>query len=178
MKKSILCTLAILGFMSLNAQKNVVKVNPVGLIFGSAQLGYERVLTDKSAIEISASYTRLDVTFDNSTSQTDINGFGAEGKYKLYFSSSKDAPRGWYAAPLVNYSNISGDSGDSEGSVSIFGAGAVAGYQWVFGRNNSGFSLDLNLGAQYASISTDGNITSTDVDSVIPRLGIAIGYAF
>ena len=177
MKKITLCTLAILGFMSLNAQKNVVKVNPVGLIFGSAQLGYERVLTDKSAIEISASYTRLDVTFDNSTTETE-NGFGVEGKYKFYFSSSKSAPRGWYAAPLANYSNINGGSGDNDGSVSIFGAGAVGGYQWVFGGNDSGFSLDLNLGAQYASISTDGNITSTDADGIIPRLGIAIGYAF
>lgn len=179
MKKLLfVAVLLVFGISKMNAQENVVKANPLGLLFGSAQLSYEKALNEKSALELSVAYTSLKATFSGSTSEESISGVGAELKYKLYFSSSNDAPRGWYAAPLANYNSITGKSGGSKGTISAVGGGAVAGYQWVFGGGDTGFALDLNLGAQYLSVSTDGDITSTNIDGVLPRLGLSIGYAF
>jgi hypothetical protein len=110
--------------------------------------------------------------------KSNVTGFGAEAKYKLYFSSSNNAPRGWYGAPLVNFSSASGKSGSSEGKISLFGAGAVAGYQWVFGGNDTGFALDLNFGAQYVNVKTSGDISGITLDGILPRIGLSLGYAF
>ncbi|WP_299124742.1 DUF3575 domain-containing protein [uncultured Winogradskyella sp.] len=177
MKKLFLAAFAVFAFANVNAQENVVKVNPLGLIFGSAQFSYERVLNEGSSVELSLAYTNLNANF-SSGEEAKVNGFGAEGKYKLYFSSSNDAPRGWYGAPVVSYSSISGGSGSEEGKVNIFGAGVIGGYQWVFGGNATGFALDLNLGVQYINVSTSGDIDSLTVDGILPRLGLSIGYAW
>jgi len=179
MKKLLfVALLAIFAFSSVNAQQNVVKVNPLGLIFGATQLSYERAVSEKGAFEISAAYVNLDATFSSSIDDVGLSGFGVEGKYKFYFSSENDAPRGWYAAPLAQYSSISGDSGSESGKISAIGGGAVAGYQWVFGGGDTGFALDLNLGAQYTSVSISGDISGTSLDGVLPRLGLSLGYAF
>lgn len=159
-----------------NAQKNVIKANPLALAFGSFEVGYERVVSESSSIELSMAYSSLKVTTSKGQSGATANGFGVEGKYKFYFSD--ETPRGWYAAPVVSYSGTSLDSNDEKGEISFFGAGAVAGYQWVFGGGNSGFALDLNLGAQYASVSTSGSITGTNINGFLPKLGLSLGYAW
>ena len=177
MKKLFLCAFAVFAFASVSAQENVVKVNPLGLIFGSAQFSYERVLNENSSVELSLAYTSLNANF-SSAEEAKINGFGVEGKYKLYFSSSNDAPRGWYGAPVLSYSSISGESGNEEGKVNIFGAGAIGGYQWVFGGDATGFALDLNFGVQYINVKTSGDVSGLTIDGILPRLGLAIGYAW
>lgn len=113
MKKSIFClAIFMIALVKLNAQENVVKVNPLGLAFGVSQLSYERALDSNSAAELSLAYTSLNASFGSTEAK--VSGFGGEIKYKFYFSSSNDAPRGWYAAPLVNYSSASGSSGSSK----------------------------------------------------------------
>ncbi|NER15699.1 DUF3575 domain-containing protein [Spongiivirga citrea] len=177
MRKNLLLVLiALLGCFSASGQQNVVKVNPLGLAFGAAQFSYERAISDKGAFEVSLAYTRINASFG--VDEAKATGFGAEGKYKFYFSSSKEAPRGWYAAPVVSYSSASAESGSSSGDVSAFSGGAVAGYQWVFGGGSTGFALDLNLGAQYVSASTSGDVSGVDIDGILPRLGVSIGYAW
>lgn len=178
MKKVLIIAAFALASLGINAQENVIKVNPLGLAFGAAELGYERALNDKSSLEVSLAYSSSDATFSSGEVEK-ATGFGAEGKYKLYFSSSKDAPRGWYAAPTVSYASSSVDSslGDT-GKFSFFGVGAIAGHQWIFGGRDSGFALDLNLGFQYISASTSGSITGISIDGVLPRLGLALGYAW
>ncbi len=178
MKKVFLvAVLALTALSSVKAQENVVKVNPLGLLFGSAQFGYERALNESSAVELSLAYSSVSATV-GSDSDANATGFGAEGKYKFYFSSNKDAVRGWYGAPVVTYASTKASSGSSEGKLSFFGAGAVAGYQWVFGGGDSGFALDLNLGAQYISASTSGDISGVTIDGILPRLGLSLGYAW
>ena len=178
MKKTLLlAVILVLGLSNLKAQENVIKINPLGLAFGSAQFSYERVLGDKSAVELSLAYTSLNANFSGGD-EAKINGFGAEGKYKFYFSSEKVAPRGWYGAPVVSYSSISGGSGSQEGKVSLISAGAVAGYQWVFGGSDTGFALDLNLGIQYINAKTSGDVSGLTIDGILPRLGLALGYAW
>lgn len=175
-KVCLLVTIALFSFV-VQAQENVIKVNPLGLLFGSAQFGYEKALNDKSAIEVSLAYSSISATI-GSDSDAKANGFGAEGKYKFYFSSTKDAVRGWYGAPVATYSSTKASSGSSDGKLSYLGVGGVAGYQWVFGGGDSGFALDLNLGAQYISANTSGDITGTSIEGILPRLGLALGYAW
>ncbi|NNE33280.1 MAG: DUF3575 domain-containing protein [Winogradskyella sp.] len=178
MKKLLfISAIAIFGFSKINAQENVIKINPIGLAFGAAQFSYERAVNDNSAAELSLAYTSLNANF-SSGEEAKVTGFGAEGKYKFYFSSTYNAPRGWYAAPVINYSSISGESNSDDGTVSIFGAGAIGGYQWIFGGGQTGFALDLNLGVQYINASTSGDIESLTIDGILPRLGVSIGYAW
>ena len=159
--KKFLLTIAMVAFgFAANAQKNVIKANPLGLAFGVADL----------------SYAGADVT--SGSEKISTSAIGAEGKFKFYFSSDKDAPRGWYAAPFVNYSSASAENnaGDDVG-FSAFSGGALAGYQWVFGGGDSGFALDLNFGAQYVSASAKGD-SSVSIDGFLPRLGVSLGYAW
>ena len=163
------------GFTA-NAQKNVIKANPIGLAFGTADFSYERVVSDKGAFEIGLSYASADVTSGNEVIET--SAIGGEAKYKFYFSSDKMAPKGWYAAPFASYSTASAESNSGEDvGFSAFSGGAVAGYQWIFGGGDSGFALDLNFGAQYVSASATGG-TTVSIDGFLPRLGVSLGYAW
>ena len=64
MKKSIFClAIFMIALVKLNAQENVVKVNPLGLAFGVSQLSYERALDSNSAAELSLAYTSLNASF-------------------------------------------------------------------------------------------------------------------
>lgn len=177
MKKVLFVAAMALMSFGVNAQENVIKVNPLGLAFGAAELGYERVLNENSSVELALAYSSSDATFSSGEVEK-ATGFGVEGKYKFYFSSSKGAPRGWYAAPVATYASASAKSSGDSGKVSIFAVGAVAGHQWIFGGRNSGFALDLNLGVQYISASTSGSISGVSIDGILPRLGLALGYAW
>ncbi len=177
MRKTLPLALALLMFATVNAQKNVVKVNPLGLIFGSLNASYERALSDKSAIEFSLDYTTVNVTVD-SGENAKATGLGLGAGYKIYFSKNNVAPRGWYAEPNLNYASVSASSGNEEGKVNAFSVGALGGYQWVFGGSDSGFALDLGLGFQYFSASTTGNVNDTGLSGFIPAAKLAIGYGF
>lgn len=175
--KKLLLVIAMVAFgFTANAQQNVVKVNPLAALFGSFEVGYERVITESSSVEIALAYSSLKVNTTGGVADAKSTGLGVEGKYKFYFGD--ESPRGWYAAPVVSYSNTTLDSNNEKGDFSFFGAGAVAGYQWVFGGDDSGFSLDLSFGAQYASVSTSGDIASTSIEGFLPKLGLALGYAW
>jgi hypothetical protein len=176
MKNLFFAIIAIVAFGTVNAQENVVKLNPAGLAFGTIQLSYEKALNSSSAAELSIGYTNVKAKFDSEDAK--ISGFGAELKYKFYFSSSYDAPRGWYAAPLINYSSANGSSNNKSGKVSAFGGGVVGGYQWIFGGGATGFALDINLGAQFLSANVSGDITSSNFDGFLPRLGVSLGYGW
>jgi hypothetical protein len=177
MKKVCIAVLALVAYVgNVNAQDNAVKANPLGLIFGTAQFGYERAVTEKTSIEVSLAYASVSATVDSE--DTKATGFGAEGKYKFYFSSAQQGIRGWYAAPTVGFNSTKASSGDSEGKLSWVAGGAVAGYQWVFGGGDSGFALDLNFGAQYVSAKTSGDISGITIDGILPKLGLSLGYAW
>lgn len=176
MKKTII----LLGILAIsfgaNAQKNVIKVNPFGLLFGTIPLQYERVLGPKSSVGADVSFMSYSASVGfESVSYT---GFGLEGKYKIGLSTKKEMPRGWYVAPLAGYATASAKTLTQSGSFNIFNIGGVAGYQWVFGKSESGFALDLNFGAHYLDLSTSGDATGVSLKGILPRLGLGIGYAF
>lgn len=92
--------------------KNVIKINPLGFLFGSATLGYERAIGDKSSVLILPSYGGYKLAGFKYTQV----GVGAE--YRFYLSASKYAPDGFYAAPGISFfsgkTSIEGESGKTE----------------------------------------------------------------
>lgn len=176
MKKNLLILAFIAMTIWASAQKNVVKVNPFGLLFGTIPLQYERVLGPKSSVGADVSFMSYSASLGSET--VSYTGFGFEGKYKISLSSKKEMPRGWYVAPLAGYSTASAKTSTKTGSFNILNFGGVAGYQWVFGKSDSGFALDLNLGANYLDLSTSGDASGVSLKGILPRLGLGIGYAF
>lgn len=157
------------SFAQEKAPANVVKVNPLGLLFGNLNFTYERAISAHSSLNATVGYTSLSATVDGEN--TRLTGFGVGGGYRYYFSADKVAPDGWYVGPNAAYS-----SATIEGAgVSTFGVGALAGHQWVF---DSHFDLDLFFGAQHLSVNTTGDISELNVSGILPQLGLALGFAF
>ena len=148
---------------------NVVKINPLGLLFGSFNATYERAVSEHSSLNLSLGYSSVRATVDDET--TRLTGFGIGGGYRYYFSSGKVAPDGWYVGPNASYASMSVE----EAKITASGVGALAGHQWVF---DSHFDLDLFFGLQYASISTEGDISGANISGILPQLGLALGFAF
>tara|TARA_B110000967_G_scaffold193895_1_gene221888 strand:- start:1455 stop:1886 length:432 start_codon:yes stop_codon:yes gene_type:complete len=141
-KLFLIAVVTIFSISSIQAQKNVVKVDLLGFLFNNVQVSYERVVGEKSAFELSLSYKKVTGSLATLSEDTDVNTIGGEGKYKFYLSSASSAPRAWYVAPVVNYSSTTLEEAGKSGDVTSFGGGLLGGYQWILG----GFSLDVNFG--------------------------------
>jgi hypothetical protein len=178
MKKVILSLLLATGMAvfanAQNAPTNVVKVNPLGFVFGSANVAYEKALTPKTSFVIAPSFGAFKLGGFKYSSY----GLGAE--YRFYLSKTSAAPEGFYAAPGVGFTagRVKEDESNSKVKFTSFGGKAVIGNQWIF---KSGFTLDLNGGVQFNSFSykdNNGDFVGLKASGVFPALGFSIGYAF
>jgi hypothetical protein len=185
MKKiNFLMALALLATVTLHAQKDndrtqVIKVNPLGAIFGSANLAYEKALGEgATSILLAPSFG----FFKSGTFKYTTYGLGAE--YRFYFK--KEAPEGTYFAPGVGYTfgqakyeDAFGSGADEKTNVGGFAAKGVFGKQWIWG---GGFTLDLNGGIQYINLKFADSqgifANSAAFSGILPALGVSIGYAF
>lgn len=172
MKKSILLLfVAVLSFnFSALAQESVLKFNPIGLIFGTGKVTYEKVLTEGSSVELSLTYQRIDLGEFGK-----VGGLGGQGKYKIYFQ--REAPDGWYVAPAVGYKSTKYDfSGDEGLGIKVFNVALLFGHQWVFG-DNGGFSIDINTGIKYNSVTIEGDALWAGEGTGLAG-NISFGWAF
>lgn len=184
MKKLLLCAaIAVLGLTSVNAQeKNVIKVNPLAVLGGTDLVSYERVLGEHTSGIISAAIGGFKL------GDIKYSSFGAGLQYRYYFADVLD---GWYGGAVVSYQSgktelengvFGGSSSDDEFDFTAIGGGLKIGHQWVW---DSGFSLDLNLGASYKSFDydfTDGTDGTTQdlfkASGTLPTFGFGLGYAW
>ena len=68
MKKLLLCiAIAVLGLSQVNCQEQAIKANPIGLVFGVANAGYEFSTNETQTLTISGLYYNI----------FDVSGFGA-----------------------------------------------------------------------------------------------------
>jgi hypothetical protein len=156
MKKIIFILFLFYVFNSLQAQKNAVKVNPLGLAFGAVNGGYEFAVGDNQTVTISGVY------YDFSG----IYGFGVGAEQRFYFSS-KEAFKGWHAGPSIGYASLQ-DNGDT---ASIFSFGGETGHQWVF---ENGFLIDLFGGLGFVV----GGESLGNINSTVASVGLSIGYVW
>jgi hypothetical protein len=152
--------------------KNVVKINPLGLLLRSANVAYEHVLSEKSSVQGNVQFGAFTI------GTTKYSNIGASVDYKFYLSNTKEAPAGFYASPGIGFFNTR----VKDGPQSLSGSGAiikgVIGNQWVW---ESGFALDLFGGINYfagGSINGTGGVSYTKFSGILPTLGASLGYAF
>lgn len=182
MRKVLFAAMMFFGAMTANAQEegngqNVIKVNPLGLLFGSANVGYERALNEKSSFMIAPQFGGFKL------GGVEYSSFGAGAQYRMYFSKTKVAPEGFYAAPALTFTSgkVKWDDGfDSkeETKFSSFGGGALVGHQWIY---NSGFVMDLGAGVMYQKFNykdNEDNSFNLKASGMLPALSFSIGYNF
>lgn len=174
MKKIILSLVAVMAFtFSANAQEaNNIKINPLGLIIGSINLGYERAISEKVSLQLNPGYWSGFKVGDDKFKGLRL---GLEGRY--FLSKSSSAPDGFYVGPYFNSQNLSVKTNGDEDKLSITSIGGQVGNQWVY---DSGFVLDLNLGLGATSTkATDLEPNeSYDVNGTLPKFTVALGYNF
>tara|TARA_B100000579_G_C22814632_1_gene847124 strand:+ start:182 stop:703 length:522 start_codon:yes stop_codon:yes gene_type:complete len=173
MKKIILIITLFTISIGSYAQKSVIKFNPVSLIFGVGKVTYENVLNEGSSLELSLTYSSLDLgeLFGKST------GLGGQGKYKIYFAN--EAPDGWYVAPTLSYSATKYSNllnVNEEFGINVFGVAALFGHQWVFG-DGGGFTIDINTGIGYNNAKIEGLATWSG-DGLAYKGNLSFGWAF
>jgi hypothetical protein len=156
MKKLLLTlTFAVFTF-TLSAQEQAIKVNPIGLAFGVANIGYEFAVNEANTLTFSGLYYDRD----------NIEGFGVGAEYRFYFD--KNALRGWHAGPSIGYLSLEDDFNNSAGIVAI---GGEIGHQWILSEH---FLVDTFAGLGVFT----GESDAIDVNGVSLSLGVSIGYAW
>lgn len=175
MKNLLIVFFSVFSF-ALSAQNMAVKVNPFGLLFGSAGAGFEYGITNNISLEGGASFSSKKASL-NGEADVKFSGIGFYLSPKLYFKADP-AIRGLYLAPVFKYSQIKGEDSAGDSATSKYSNyGVLFGKQWVWG-DDAGFLLDLGIGAGKANSSSDDDGVSIDVDGILPIVRIAIGYAF
>jgi hypothetical protein len=180
MKKIIFSTVIFLSSISVFAQSeirpNIVKLNALGALLHSVNLGYERGLNAQSSVVFLPSFALL------KSGDLKYQFFGLGAEYRYYFSGT--APKGAYVAPgasylfgSAKYTNFNNNS--EKTTASGFTVKGVAGYQWIFGGN---FVLDLNGGIQYLKLNLKDNsgdfANQNAASGILPALSASIGFNF
>ena len=178
MKKALLLVLfcMILGSgWSQSEEKNVIKLNPLGALFGSGSVFYEHKIDDKHSWQLGIAYMGLRID------ATHFSGLAITPEYRIYIK--KRALSGVYIGPYLRYQNYSVRTSDTDkGNYTSYGAGVLIGRQWVY---KSGFVLDLFAGPRYnlgRTKSSSGDSSISEPDFIINgfglRTGIALGFGF
>ena len=180
---TLLAVASFLFCITLKAQDNVVKLNLGGLLATKVSLNYERVVNEKQSfsiyfdLRIPKTLNTIYFPIENSEGEKvgiKRTGFSVSPEYRFYTSSKKDAPRGFYVAPYLKYSqtkytgggyiNIqqSGTDdpttykGDVDAFVNCFGGGVQIGYQWLI---NDKISIDWS----FFGLGIDRNVIGVDI---------------
>ena len=170
MKKAGILLVLSLAYFSVGAQQNSIKLNPIGIIGGSALGSYEMALGKTTSLSIGMNYLNYKVDGD------DYKSIGGEIQYRFYF---KELLKGLYLAPVVSFSDGKHTTASKDKiKFTALGAGGVFGYQWIW---ESGFTLDVNVGMDYRNFNYKGaKDLSMDLESdmISAIFGIGIGYSF
>jgi hypothetical protein len=170
MKKILLISLSVFllvgGGVAFSAEKvkQVISFNPVGLIFGIANVEYERNIDDASTWALRGLY------WGHETGGWSWSAFGAGGRYRGYFYPKPKAPAGGFWGAGVDLLSMSADytlwDVTESASAFFFGPTGEIGYKWLFG---GGFALGISgeVGYYIGSLEILG--------SEIPASGFGVG---
>jgi len=145
-------------FIAVNvfSQENFIKTGITNPFLGDFNLSYERIIGEKSSIQVKAGYlnprislfiSENTITPNQYTFIDDKGGFHASVEYRFYLSKTKSY-QGLYLAPFIRHFNqkllytdeIRGDIFNVDLKVNNFGIGAQLGYQIII---NEIFTLDF-----------------------------------
>lgn len=177
MKKLFVVTFAVFSTGIFAQQKNSVKVNPVSLVFGGGSdlVSYERAINEHSSIGVSAGYAKFTVN------SYVYNYTGGNAFYRYY---TKEVLNGFYVSGSLGVgggrTTYTSNNKSMKDNYTAFDIGALIGYQWLF---SSGFTIDVNGGASYMSLSYKEDNKMPRPNNVkgsafLPTLGVGLGYSF
>ena len=164
-------------------KSSIIKLNPLSLGVATLNVQFEHAVSENNSWQLGVFYTGISV------SDTKFSGFGITPEYRFYLSSSKPAPKGFFAAPYLRYQNFSlsttnsANSVKSKATLSSFGGGVIFGYQTLIADK---ISFEVFLGPSYSSSSisvkdnanSDNFSTGTFGSGIGVRTGITFGIAF
>ena len=145
-----------------------VRVDPLSLLFGAANVGADFAVSDQWTLGGGVSYSSY------KSGDTKASAFGVEGRAQFFFNQVFSDS--WYLAPYFTYAQGTGESTTvSDVTVSVTQIGAIIGYMWIW----ENFNIQLGGGFRHISIDADSNAsTFDDLSGVIPALEFNLGYAF
>jgi hypothetical protein len=163
------------GF-SQDDKKNILKLNPLGIIFGSGNFSYERAIGSKSSFEINSSfgiYTYREIKYTS---------FGIGAGYRYYLSELKTAPKGFHlgtgAGLVFGNARLNPIYGELDNAITGYIVNGTFGHQWIF---KNSLSIDIGAGAQYVKYNfkdKEGIFFGEAYSGVLPALILSFGYAF
>jgi hypothetical protein len=176
--KKVLLTIGMLCVMTITlfAQENAIKINPLSALLATGNISYERLVNDKQSFQLGGYYTGVKF------SSTKITGYGITPEYRFYVG--REALNSFYVAPYARYQSISFKETefDSKATLSTVGGGLLFGRQWLIGDS---FTIDLFLGPNYSSGSVKVSFGDEDDFKGLNfftgfglRSGITLGLAF
>ena len=147
-KKLILAAVALVMLTTniANAQKNIVRISPLGFLKFKTKLHYERVITDKVSAGLIANYM-----FGL------FNGYRVDPYARFYFQGA--APSGWYLQGKYHLSLMTVNSGTvingytppANYGFTEMGGSLGAGYQVLFGKSKN-FVFDVYSCFRFSSL--------------------------
>jgi hypothetical protein len=194
--KFLLVILVLFGVITLNNnlnaqnnKENVLTLSITNLALVTPTLYYERVVGEKTSLQLGAYYTGA------KSSGVKFGGLGIIPEFRFY-PGGKGAPRGFYIAPFLKYQNYSISKNvddlilgtyDAKATLTAIGGGLIIGNQFIIGDV---VALDLFIGPSIANWSAKYKENATESDfgdvsminfegtGVGVRLGISLGFAF
>lgn len=172
--------------------KNVIKINLWSPIVATANLAYERAITEKVSVQLGGAYTTV------GSSGIKYRGYQVQPEVRFYLSE-KAAPAGFYVAPFARYRSLSvavetdeldsngmptGNTVEDKATWSSVGGGVVVGAQWLFGNEHVAFGIFGGPAFYSHSWKYEGSSGEDDFGSVKGaggfsfRSGVTLGVAF
>lgn len=146
--------LLIISNLSL-AQKNIIKTNPIGNIFGVYNIGYERQINNRNSIVFSLYNFEF----------TNFKGNSISSEYRFYRNEDKPALKGFFVGPSIYYFDVEEEKLNR--TYNEFGFFFNIGYQWTLFKN---FTFDSFIGLGF--VSTD-ELSNSNLGGII---SVNIGY--
>ena len=184
MKKIFLSLITVLTFSTAWSQTEI-KINPLGLLFGSPDISAEFGINESTGIEPFVGINFGNISVGSVTYKS--SGFRLGGIGKYYFNTSKGLDKFWAGLYLRGGSGSSTTSSTTGGSTSTakidntrLAAGLAIGYKWVSSRNIV-FELGFGVGRAFIDKSTVSSGTADAESFSIPYdfLGrLQLGYRF
>lgn len=180
MKKIVLslCILSCSTCLFGQTKDGAVKISPLLLIFGTFDVAYEKVLSDKTSGQIELTFVSL-----NSNS-SEGSGFGVTPAYRFYH---KEALDGFNLSPILTLAKFKTESAQSNtedaAKISMVGPGLRVGWNWLLGKNE-GFVIDLGVKAQYYSSrikitsGASGALNLEPFEGFETLLDFSVGFSF
>ena len=175
--KNIILTfsLCILGLFSANAQTEL-KINPLGLLFGSPDVSAEFGLSEATSVEPFIGFTSRNNSFYGDAK---YNALNAGASFKYFFNPHRGIDR-FYAGAYTRFNTGKWEI-DSESLTSQrLSVGLLIGQKWV-SRKNIIFELAFGAGRAFLNKIEDGS-TGEDYGELLFDLDImgrlAVGYRF